>query len=57
MDYYLGLNDVYEHWLPIKNKSMHLQELVVDGDVTVKNNMVVSGDVASGGVAGENVGR
>ena len=40
----------YESWLPMTNKSLHVNELVVDKDALVNQNMVVKGDTSSGGV-------
>lgn len=51
LEYFLNLRSSYEQWLPLINKSLHLKELVVDEDVTVKKNLAAYGTVASGGRA------
>lgn len=51
LGYFLGLRGLYESWLPVKKKSLHLRELIVDEDVTVNKNIVAYGTVASGGRA------
>lgn len=49
IEYYFNLTNVFKEWLPKKKKSMHLDELVVDGDILAQKNLVVYGDTASGG--------
>ena len=51
LEYFLNLCGPYEQWLMLINKSLHLKELIVDEDVTVKKNLAAYGTVASGGRA------
>ena len=51
LEYFLNLRGPYEQYLPMINKTLHLKELMVDEDVTVKKNLAAYGTVASGGRA------
>lgn len=54
LDRFLGISGSYEHWLPVNNRSLHVNDLVVDKDARVNQNMIVQGDTSSGG-RGDNV--
>lgn len=49
LGYFLNLKEQYNHWLPIRNKSLHVNDLIVDKDAHINQNMIVRGDTASGG--------
>lgn len=54
LDRFWGISGSYEHWLPVNNRSLHVNDLVVDKDARVNQNMIVQGDTSSGG-RGDNV--
>lgn len=49
LDRFWGISGSYEHWLPVNNRSLHVNDLVVDKDARVNQNMIVQGDTSSGG--------
>lgn len=49
LEFFLEIHDINQCWLEVKNKSLHLNGLVVDEDVMVLKNMIVQGDTSSGG--------
>ena len=53
LDYFLNLQESYDHWLRVDNKSLHLKDLTIDEDLLVKKNIVANGDVATGGTGEE----
>lgn len=50
LEHFLHLKGSFNHWLPLKNKSLHLKGLIVDEDVMVKKDIVANGQVAAGGI-------
>lgn len=49
LDYFFNLRGNYDHWLPTRNKSMHVNDLIVDENAHVNQDLIVSGDTSSGG--------
>ena len=37
--------------IPIKNRSIHLEDLIVDGDIRALKNIVANGEVSAGGTS------
>ena len=37
--------------IPKKNRSIHLEDLIVNGDIRTLKNIVANGDVAAGGTS------
>ena len=49
LEYFFNLRGRFDHWLPMRNKSLHVNDLIVDEDAHVNQNLIVSGDTSSGG--------
>lgn len=49
LGYFLNFHGQYDIWLPIRHKSLHVNDLIVDNDAQVNQNMIVRGDTSSGG--------
>ena len=49
LEYFIDISGECENWLPIRKRSWHVNSLIVDEGVEVNQNLLVKGDVASGG--------